>query len=393
MLQNISIPGPVFRIESAPSLPYILAPDAAADFRTGFDASQPGPFSAVLAVNNLTVTLSATATPGAALYLAGSSTPLAGGATIDFGSTLRGTSKSQGFVLQNNGTIGLKVSSIRVTGAAFHGPAGLTPPVQLAPGASMPFRITFEPPAGQPQQGTLTIDQRTFALTGLGLDPPLPTASIVFDSHMPLSAQQLHVSIPLANASEINGTGTLTLDFHPDVSGVGDDPAIQFLSGPPRVATVTIAPGDTAAKFYGETALAFQTGTTAGTITFTLTLPNATEQANLTVTPATIDISSATGVRRVGNLDVSIVGLDNTYSASTLAFTFFDTTGKTIQPGVIRVDQTSAFHAYFSSAQDGGAFALRATFPVTGDVNQVKAVAVGMTNSVGTTQSQQILFE
>lgn len=391
-LQNISIPGPEFSIEAAPSLPYILAPGAPADFRTAFSASQSGAYSATLAVNNLTVTLSATVTPGADLYLAGSSTPLSAGATIDFGSVLRGTSKAQGLVLKNNGTASLTVSSIVVKGAAFRGPLALTPPVQLAPGAAKSFQIAFEPPAGQPQQGTLTIDQRIFVLTGLGLDPPLPSASIVFDSSTPLSSQQLHVTIALASASEVSGTGTLALEFHPSVSGVTDDPAVQFLSGPPRIASLTISPGDTMAKFSGQPDLAFQTGTTAGTITFTLTLPNAAGQASLTIAPASIDISSATGVRRVGDLDVSIVGFDNTYSASALAFTFFDANGNTIQPGTFHVDETSPFHAYFSGSQNGGAFSLRATFPVTGDVNQVSSVEVGMTNSSGTTQTQRIPF-
>jgi centrosomal CEP192-like protein len=391
-IAQISVPGPQFRIDAAPSLPYILAPGAPADFRTGFSTAKSGAYSAVLAVNNLTVSLSATVAPAPALYLARSSTPLPGGATIDFGSTLRGTSQSQGFVLKNNGATSLKVGSISVAGTAFRGPIGLTAPVQLAPGASIPFQVAFEPPAGQPQQGTLTIDQRTFHLTGLGLDPPLPAASITFDSRTPLSAQQLHVSVALASASEVSGTGTLTLEFHPSVSGVSDDPAIQFLSGPPRIASLTIAPGDTSASFYGQADLAFQTGTTAGDITFILTLPNGTHQASLTVTPAAIDISSATAVRRVGDLDVSIVGLDNTYSASALAFTFFDTTGKMIQPGTILADETSAFHTYFTGGQNGGAFALRATFPVTGDVSQVAAVKVQMTNSAGTIETQQIPF-
>ena len=391
-IQSISVPGPQFSIESAPSLPYILAPGAPVDFRTAFSGSQSGTYSAVLAVNNLSVSLTGTVAPGADLYLAGSSTPLPGGATIDFGSVLRGDSGSQSFVLKNNSSASLTVKSISVTGAAFQGPLGLTPPVRLEAGASVPFEISFEPPTPQRQQGTLAIDQRVFQLTGLGFDPPLPTASIVFDSQTALSAQQLNVSIPLASTSDVSGTGTLALDFQPSVSGVTDDPAVQFLSGPPRLATVTISPGDTVAKFSGQRALAFQTGTTAGTISFTLTLPNTTTHASLTISPAAIDISSATGVRRVGDLDVSVVGFDNTYSASRLAFTFVDANGNIIQPGTIQVDETSAFHTYFTSGQNGGAFSLRATFPVTGDVNQVSSVQVGMTNSAGVTQTQQIPF-
>ena len=80
----------------------------------------------------------------------------------------------------------------------------------------------------------LTIDQRSFALTGLGLDPPLPTASIQLGMQTGVSAQQSTVSIPLATPSKISGTGTLTMDFHPNVTGVTNDP--PFSSSPGRSA-------------------------------------------------------------------------------------------------------------------------------------------------------------
>jgi hypothetical protein len=139
-IQNISIPGPQFSIAAAPSLPYILAPGAPADFRTAFSAAQTGAYSAILAVNNLTVTLSATVTNEAGLYLAGSTTPLLAGTTIDFGRTLRGTSTSQAFVLKNNGSKILNVGKVAVTGAAFRGPIGLTTPVELAPAHPCRFK-------------------------------------------------------------------------------------------------------------------------------------------------------------------------------------------------------------------------------------------------------------
>jgi hypothetical protein len=130
------------------------------------------------------------------------------------------------------------------------------------------FTVKFQPAAGQAYQGALAVDQRSFVLTGQGLNPPLPGASILFGSSVGQSAQQNNVSIPLASASQISGTGTLTMTFQPGVQGISDDPAVQFLSGPPREASITISPGDTYAKFDGgQQDLAFQTGTTAGTIT------------------------------------------------------------------------------------------------------------------------------
>ena len=182
------------------------------------------------------------------------------------------------------------------------------------------------------------------------------------------------------------------MEFRSNVAGAADDPAIQFLSGPKRAATVTISVGDTVGKFGTQPNMAFQTGTTAGTIVFTLTLPNATQQTSLTIAPAAVTFDTASGVRRVNDLDVSLTGFDNTYSASLLAFTFFDKSGGTLQPGVIRVDVTSQFKQYFSSTKTGGSFALLATFPVSGDATQVGGVDVQFTNSAGAAKTQRISF-
>jgi hypothetical protein len=138
--------------------------------------------------------------------------------------------------------------------------------------------------------------------------------------------------------------------------------------------------------------MALQTGTTAGAIVFTLTLPNGTQTASLTIPPAAINFDTSSGVRRVSDLDVSLTGFDNTYSASQLAFTFYDKKGATMQPGVIRVDATADFRLYFAASQVGGAFGLLATFPVSGDATQVAGVDVQIVNSAGVAKTQRITF-
>jgi len=240
----------------------------------------------------------------------------------------------------------------------------------------------------------LVVGQRSFVLTGQGLAPPLPAASIQFGSTAGTSAQQNNVSIPLAAASQVSGAGTLTMTFQPSVAGITDDAAVQFLSGPTRSASFTISPGSTTAMFGSQSSLAFQTGSTAGTIVFTLSLPNtAPQQSSLTIQSAPIMLDTASAVRRLNDLDVSITGLDNTYSTSQLAFTFYDSAGATIAPGVISVDATSSFHQYFfPSSPVGGQFALLATFPVAGDVNIIAAFDLQITNSVGATKVQKISF-
>jgi hypothetical protein len=256
------------------------------------------------------------------------------------------------------------------------------------------FQVTFTPQSGTLAQGVLTVDARTFNLAGQGLSAPLPSATITFASTVGGSAQQNSISISLASASQVSGTGTLTLSFQSSVTGVTDDPAIQFLSGPLRMATVTVSPGDTTAQIGGQPNIAFQTGTTAGTITFSLTLENnAPQQATLTIPPAQISLASFTAVREFGSLNVAFSGFDNTYSASQLQFTFYDLKGLALGQGPISVDAASQFQQYFATTQAGGSFSLLATFPVAGDTTQIGFVMAELTNSAGTVMAQQIPIE
>jgi hypothetical protein len=96
------------------------------------------------------------------------------------------------------------------------------------------------------------------------------------------------------------------------------------------------------------------------------------------------------GVTSGGEVDISITGSDNTYSASQLAFTFYDSKGAVLQPGAIQVNVATDFQKYFSSTTTGGAFALLAQFQVTGEVDDVISTVVAITNSIGVTTTQQI---
>ena len=137
--------------------------------------------------------------------------------------------------------------------------------------------------------------------------------------------------------------------------------------------------------------MAFQTGTTAGTITFTLTLTNVPlQQATLIIPPAPINLDSITAVALFGSINVAFSGFDNTYTASQIAFTFYDITGKALPQGAIDVNATSAFQQYFSSTQAGGSFQVLAMFPVSGNEAEVGFVTVQVVNSLGTTTAAQI---
>ena len=356
-----------------------------------FAPAAAGAYSGTLIVNTLSVALRGAAVQLALVSVESSTAPLAAGATVDFGNVERGSSRVLKFTLSNPSTTAISVASLAVTGTGFRGPIGAVAPLQLAAGQSVPFQVAFEPQTPQPAQGTLSVDQRSFQLTGHGFDPPLPAASLAFDSATLASARQAKVSIPLAAPSKVSGTGTLTLEFQSGVPGVTDDPAVHFISGG-RKATITVNIGDTVAHFGTQSDMTFQTGTTAGTLVFALQLPGETNQASMVVMPTAVSLDSSSGVRRTSDVDVSLTGFDNTRSISTLAFTFFDSKGGTIQPGTLRVDASADFQRYFQAGSAGGMFALLATFPVSGDATKVVGVEVEITNSAGVTRTQRLAF-
>ncbi len=157
---------------------------------------------------------------------------------------------------------------------------------------------------------------------------------------------------------------------------------------------MNVAPGSQNATYNNQSAITFQTGTTAGTITFTLSFPNtAPYSQSYSISPAQVQIASATAVRQSPNLVVTVNGFDNTYSTGQMSFIFYDTSGKILTPGGISVDSRPNFHQYFfTSNQAGGAFAMQASFPATGDVTQIGSVAVTMNNSAGQT-SKTLTFQ
>jgi hypothetical protein len=400
VLQTISLAGDGFTIQSAPSLPYTLSPyvgpASEAEIDIEFSPTIVASYSATLLINTISIVLTGTVVPSAAVTVGSSTTPLSAGATVNFGSVDVGSTGTQNFLLSNSGTATIDIATLAVSGAGFAGPIGLSTPVSLAPGQTASFQVSFTPKSGTLGQGVLTIGTSTFTLIGQGLSAPLPTASIVLLPTVGASGQQDQVSISLAKASQVSGTGTLTLAFQSSVSDVSDDPAIQFLSGPLRVASVSISPGDTSATIGGQPSIAFQTGATAGTITFTLALTNEpTQQATLTIPPSLINLDDDTfsAIRLFGSLNVSFGGIDNTYSASQVAFTFYDLNNLPLPQGAMDVNAATAFQQYFSATTVGGTFQVLAEFPVTGSTALIGSVTAQITNSQGVSTTLAIPFE
>jgi len=221
--------------------------------------------------------------------------------------------------------------------------------------------------------------------------------------------QQDTISVTLPSAAPYATSANLTLSFSSSVTGVTTDPAIFFTSTSGTTITVQFGQGAESGTCNNQTAIGFQTGTTAGTLTFTLTMSGKTVATqSYTITPQPAQFSTLTALHNDPNLVITLTGFDNTYSAGKLTFTFYGANGASLTPGGMVIDATSTFKQYFSSGSGyGGAFAMQASFPVSGTVTQtvqgvnsttwagteITSVDVTLQNSAGTSQTQHIIFQ
>lgn len=313
---------------------------------------------------------------------------------INFGQSIEGTgvAPTLTFTVTNPQTTinTVSVPSVTLSGAGFTLSGVPTMPASIAPGQSITFQVAFSASASGTYNGTLAIGSRQFSLTGQTVVGVVPSATLSVDEQPLTSQQQAHLTITLSSAPAANLIGSLSMQFVSSVTGITSDPAINFVANGSHSLNVTVPAGSQTATFNGQSGLTFQTGTTAGTITFTVTFPNSAPfSKSFDIAPAKVQITSITAVRQSPNLVVTVTGYDNTYSVGQLSFTFSTAIGNL----TVSVDGTSAFHNYFfNNNQAGGAFSLQASFPVTGDVAQVTSLAVSLTNSAGqgsTTQTFQ----
>jgi hypothetical protein len=167
-------------------------------------------------------------------------------------------------------------------------------------------------------------------------------------------------------------------------------------SGPTTI-PFSLSPGATTALLNGQSSATFQTGTTEGTLTFTLTTAAAmtgsapVKQFPIAGTKVMIDSTSASK-ERTGYLDITIIGSDNTYSAGAMSFSFFDTSGNAIGSAVSS-NFTPAFKTYYGGQTAGSAFQALVSFPVTGSVSTIGSVTVTLTNAAGTASTGSLTFQ
>jgi hypothetical protein len=337
------------------------------------------------------------------LYVVRQGAEQAVGASYDVGTAPAGQYLDTTFRVRNTSIFPAWLQGLSLAGARFSF-VGILPvlPLRLAWSESSDFVVRFTPLDASSYYAYLNVNGVTTLLTGSGgqpkapeppapVEPPVPPKpQIVVDPPALRGAQQAKVAIRLASVSRTSAQGQLSMEFRPGVAGKADDSAVVFAATGSRSISFTVAEGEDAGRFGGSLSTEFQTGTTAGEITFTARLGPHSEQYTAEVPRAAVVVDSARSARVSGGIEVQVTGFDTSRSASLLGFTFFDLAGNPVPPGAIQVDASRAFQQYFETTDYGGLFTLRALFPVTGDVLKVGAVDVVLSNSLGDTRTGHV---
>lgn len=383
---TLRVAGDRFALANTPTLPYVIAPGAFADFSVRFSPALPGTYSASLQVNTINVVLLASSQASAVVAVRENETRrvLTSADSVAFPRIVRGGIAARVFELGNPGASPLAVSSAQVSGSHFRMAAPL-PPLTLAPGEWRSFEVQYAPSAAGNHAGQLLVDGRAIALTGSASEPPPPRMTIVVDAAGAASGEQRRASIRFDAPAEVDGAGTLELSFRSATAQFPDDPAIRFTSTGSRRASFQFSRGDTGVRFGAQSEITFQTGTTAGTIEFKVTGSAAAPELQMAMAPALVSLDAARASRRLNDLDIQFSGFDNTYSAGRFSFTFFDRQGNRLGSAAA-LDASQDFRGYFQQFQReiGSSFLLRISFPVSGDAAQVGSVDVEIANAAGT---------
>jgi hypothetical protein len=375
-VSSLSVAGVGFSLV-APPTPFGIPAQGAIDFTVNFQAIGTGSYSAVFRADGIAILLTASVLPSLT-YRTDSVNGLVLLTALDFGGVVSGTVAQRRVTVRNETSAILTVPTISVQGDGFTLAAGAPSGQTLQPQQGGEFGVAFNPQAGGARQGTMVIGGRTFPLSGTGTAPPLPKVSLAIDLQPAASARQGNLVVHFDAPAQVAGTGTATLEF-----GGPADATIAFAAGG-RTATFQVAPGNT------QAVLAFQTGTTAGTLTFSAQLGQSTDQQSVVIVPAKPTVTASVGIRSSGSVEIRVTGFDNTRSLGGLVFTFYDGAGKTLIS--IPSDATADFAKFFAASDLGGVFLLRSIFPVSGDASQIGSCDVTLANSAGTTIQRVATF-
>jgi hypothetical protein len=406
VIPNVAVTGQGLSLSNLPVLPFTLRPKGSQQFTLSFAPTQPGSISGRLTIGSDTFTITSSGIGSRLIftYSSGSAAvPVADAGVVLFPPLAVGSTGTLNFSIQNTGTSAATISNVSLAAQStvFALPGLPALPVNLAPGATISFPISFVPNTTGSLTTTLRVNTNSFTLSGSGTQPAaLPAYTFQGPSGNQQPAQQPSIGLSLASPYPAALQGTLKLGF---VSAVfTDDSAIQFATGG-RTVSFTIPANSTQALFASNaTTVPLQTGTTAGNIVIT---PSFSMQVGFDVTPASPNVLTLTIPRSAPLLTNASISAQ-TLTSFTVALSGYSTTralrqldivvtpkpGQNFSSTHLTIDVSSSSAAWFQSATSqgfGGSFLVAIPFVLSNGstttdlVRLLQSLSITATNETG----------
>ncbi|HKV46732.1 MAG TPA: choice-of-anchor D domain-containing protein [Candidatus Acidoferrales bacterium] len=292
VISNLSSSNAAF-VPSGLTFPLNLAPGQSAAFHVGFQPTTTGDFSGTIAVaSNASNSATMIGVSGSGTQKQQSGVIAASTATLSLGSVVVGSAGTQTFSVTNTGGMTATLSSVNSSSPAFAA-AGPNFPMDVAPGQTVPFTVTFTPAAAGNASGVITVGSNasntptTVAVSATGVAAATsPTISSQPANQTVVAGQKATFSVTAS------GTGTLTY---------------QWKKGGTAISGATSASYTTAATTSADNGASFTVAVSnsAGNVT--------SNAATLTVSAATLSLSANPTSVSFGSVNV---GSNNSQSVT-----------------------------------------------------------------------------
>ena len=393
-ISTVSVAGTGFSIFPKISLPIPIAAGQSSTVTVLFQAASPGNYSAALVINDWQVFLKIAVLEGVVLVDSGggSRRTLGAGSSVDFGSTTAGRTLERDLSLENQGSTTLLVPTTTVSGEGIRlvgNPSGNT----IKPGGALLLHFEAVSDTSVNRTGMLYIGGKQYPLSATFLEPVLPAAKFVVDNASLRSGSQTAISIVLEEDPQANAIGMLSIGIR--ANNAVEDRGLFFLPSGKQSISCEVRKGIRTVQCGSSSVVMLQTGTTSFTGVLLFQSGNRVDTYLFYLAPMGIQIDSARAMRTPSTLEVVLSGFDNTRSAGgEVYFTFYDRNGIPLPNGAYsKAALQDQFRQLFSTSNAGGLFELKASFPVTGDVTAISAVAVQLANNFAVTKTDRIKLQ
>ena len=354
-LWSLQATGSGFSI-SGPSLPVTLGVGQSVTLNVAFAPQSTGTTGGSLFVSGPALAIPLTGTGIAAAH-SSSGQLTANPASLAFGSAQVGSSLTLTDSLTNTGGSSVTISKATATGTGFS-ISGLSVPVVLNPGASVPFSAVFTPQSAASASGGITVVSNasnstlTVPLSGTGTAAGQLTAN---PANLAFGSAQVGSSLTLTDSLTNTGGTSVTIS-QATATGAGfsiSGLSVPFVLNPGASVTFSavFAPQSAASASGGITVVSNASNSTLNvSLSGTGTAPG-----QLTIAPTALNFGNATvGTNVSQTSSLSAAGASVTVSSASLSSGEFSLTGISL-PVTIAVGQSVPVTMTFSPQASGSA--------------------------------------